>query len=140
MLDLVPVQKIRAILRDNKVIAVVGLSPKPERPSNQVARYMLDAGYRVIPVNPGQDEILGLPCYPDLLSVPEDVDIVTIFRRPDEVMPVVRDAVAKGARVVWMQQGIINEEAAKLAEENGLQVIMDRCIKVDHQQLNTGES
>jgi len=134
MIELLPQQQIQDILHNNTAIAVVGLSPKPERPSNQVAQYMLTAGYRIIPVNPGHREILGQPCYPDLLSVPEDVDIVNIFRRSEQVQPVVQDAITKKAKVIWMQAGIINEEAAKLAKDQGLLVIMDRCIKVDHQQ------
>ena len=140
MIQLSPLEQIQGILQSNTTIAVVGLSPKPDRPSHQVAQYMLSAGYRIIPVNPGQSEILGQVCYPDLCSVPEDIGIVNIFRRSDQVLEVVKDAIAKKAKVIWMQQGIINEEAAKLAEELGLQVIMDRCIKVDHQQfLNTSD-
>lgn len=136
MVELFSVQQIRDILLNNSVIAVVGLSPNPERPSNQVAQYLLAAGYRVIPINPGHRQILGQPCYPDLLSVPEHVDIVDIFRRSEQVLPVVQDAITKkNVKVIWMQEGIINEEVAKLAEEHGLSVIMDRCIKVDHQQF-----
>lgn len=138
MIQLPSLHQIRAILQNNTTIAVVGLSPKPQRPSNQVALYMLSAGYRIIPVNPGQREILGEVCYPDLESVPERIDIVNIFRRSDQVMPVVREAITKNAKVIWMQEGIINEPAARLAEENGLTVIMDRCIKVDHQQFFSG--
>lgn len=134
-MNLVPVEKIRSILSENSVIAVVGLSPKPTRPSNRVARYMQQAGYRIIPVNPGQFEILGQQCYPDLLSIPHKIDIVNIFRRADQVEPVVRDAIAIQAKVIWMQQGIINERAAQLGEENGLIVVMDRCISVDHQSF-----
>jgi predicted CoA-binding protein len=99
-----------------------------------VGCYLIQAGFRVIPVNPGHSEICGLKCYPDLISIPEPVDIVDIFRRSAEVLPVVEEAIAIGARVIWMQQGIINREAAELAENAGLIVIMDRCIKVDHMQ------
>lgn len=134
MIQLPSVQQIRAILQDNTIIAVVGLSPKTERPSNQVARYMLEAGYRIIPVNPGQNEILGAVCYPDLGSVPERIDIVNIFRRSDQVLPIVQDTLATKAKVIWMQEGIVSEPAARMAEEHGLIVIMDRCIKVAHQQ------
>jgi len=134
MIHLLSLQKIQAILHENSTIAVVGLSPKPIRPSNQVASYMIAAGYRIIPVNPGHDEILGQTCYPDLLSVPERIDIVNIFRRSDQVLPIVQDAIARKAKVIWMQEGVINEEAAKLAEGSGMTVIMDRCIMVDHQQ------
>ena len=133
MQQLAPVRKIRDILQECKHIAVVGLSPKPARPSNQVAAYMLRAGYDIIPVNPGHAEILGRPCYPDLQSVPGTIDMVNIFRRSEEVLPIVQAAIEKKVRVIWMQQGIVNEEAAALAEKQGITVIMDRCLKVDHQ-------
>jgi len=127
--------EISRILKDYRNIAVVGASPKVNRPSYQVAAYLMGAGYNVIPVNPGQEEILGLRCYPDLLAIPEPVEIVDIFRRSEEVGLVVEQAIAIGAKVVWMQQGIVNEAAAKKAREAGLKVIMDRCLKVDHQSL-----
>ena len=117
-----------------KTIAVVGLSPKPNRPSNQVALYLQQAGYSIIPVNPGQDTILGQTCYPSLSAVPARVDMVDIFRRSDEVPPVVAEAVAIGAKVVWMQDGIVNEAAAAVARKSGLIVVMDRCLKRDHLQ------
>ena len=128
-------KEINAILKDSKTIAVVGLSPKENRPSNQVARYLQDVGYRIIPVNPGQEEILGETCYPSLLDIPEPVDVVDIFRRSEEVLPVVEQAVKIKAKAVWMQQGIINEEAATLARSNGVAVVMDRCMKIDHASL-----
>ncbi len=126
-------RQIKEILGQARSIAVVGFSPKDNRPSNMVGRYLIEAGYRVFPVNPGQSEICGLPCYPNLVAIPEPVDIVDIFRRPEEVLPVVEEAIGIGARVVWMQQGIVNHEAAALAEAAGLTVIMDRCLKVEHQ-------
>jgi predicted CoA-binding protein len=126
---------IRRVLKDSKTIAVVGLSPKPQRPSHQVARYLMEAGYTIIPVNPGQDTILGLPCYPDLRAIPTQVDMVDIFRRPEAVLPIVEDAIAIGARFIWMQEGIVNKEAAAKAEAAGLIVIMDRCSKIDHLNL-----
>jgi predicted CoA-binding protein len=126
---------IRRVLKDSKTIAVVGLSPKPQRPSHQVARYLMEAGYTIIPVNPGQDTILGLPCYPDLRAIPTPVDMVDIFRRPQAVLPIVEDAIAIGARFIWMQEGIVNKEAAAKAEAAGLTVIMDRCTKIDHLNL-----
>ena len=126
---------IRRILRDSKIIAVVGLSPKPQRPSHQVARYLMEAGYTVIPVNPGHDEILGLTCYPNLQAIPTPVDMVDIFRRPVEVLPIVEDAIAINARFIWMQEGIVNKEAAAKATAAGLEVIMDRCTKIDHMNL-----
>jgi len=134
MQQLTPVRKIREILQECRRIAVVGLSPKPARPSNQVAAYMIRAGYDIIPVNPGHAEILDQPCYPDLRSVPGSIDMVNIFRRSEEVLPIVQAAMEKKVRVIWMQQGIVNEEAAALAKKQGITVIMDRCLKVDHQQ------
>ena len=127
--------EIRKILRYCRVIAVVGLSPKPVRPSHQVASYLLKAGYRIIPVNPGQSSILGQTCYPDLASIPEKVDLVDIFRRSEDVVPVVKQAIAVGSGVVWMQQGIVNEEAANLARKAGVRGIMDRCLSEDHRCL-----
>jgi predicted CoA-binding protein len=126
---------IGKLLKRVTTIAVVGLSPKESRPSNMVARYLLEAGYKVIPVNPGQTEILGEVCYPDLLSVPESIQIVNIFRRSEDVPPIVEQAVEIGAQAVWMQQSIINDDAAELARSKGLFVVMDRCIKVDHNNL-----
>ena len=135
MMQLPPVQQLQTIFADMKNIAVVGLSPKEIRPSHQVARYLQEVGYTIIPVNPGQSEILGRKCYPDLLSIEGPVDVVDIFRRADQVGPVVRDAISIAARVIWMQEGIINEQAAKVAEHAGLTVIMNRCMKVDHMQF-----
>ena len=129
------VTKIRRILEDSKTIAVVGLSPKPQRPSHRVARYLLAAGYTIIPVNPGQNTILGLPCYPNLRAITMPVDLVDIFRRPEAVLPVVEEAIAIGSRFIWMQEGIVNDKAAAKAEGAGLEVIMDRCTMVDHMNL-----
>lgn len=126
---------IRPFLRSAKVIAVVGLSPKENRPSNEVARYLQQVGYRIVPVNPGQDRILGEPCYPDLAAIPEPVDIVDVFRRAEEVLPIAQQAIAIGAKVLWLQQGIVNEEAARLVEAAGMTCIIDRCIKIEHQRL-----
>jgi uncharacterized protein len=127
--------QIKNILQSFQVIAVVGLSPKESRPSNEVAVYLQQNGYTVIPVNPGQTEILGRTCYPDLQSIPTPVDVVNVFRRSELVEPVVADAIKIKARVIWMQQGIVSERAADFARKAGLTVIMDRCIKVDHQDL-----
>ena len=129
------VTTICKVLRESKTIAVVGLSPKPNRPSHQVAFYLMEAGYTIIPVNPGQDTILGQTCYPNLRDIPTPVDMVDIFRRQEEVVPIVEDAIGIGARFIWMQEGIVNEEAAKKAEAAGLTVIMDRCTKIDHMNL-----
>lgn len=135
MMQLPPVENLKALFAGMKNIAIVGLSPKENRPSNQVARYLQDVGYTIVPVNPGPEEILGQKCYPDLLSIGGSIDVVDIFRRADQVVPVVRDAITIGAKVVWMQQGIVNDQAAKIAEEAGLMVFMDRCLKVDHMQF-----
>jgi hypothetical protein len=126
---------VAELLRRARTIAVVGLSPKENRPSNMVGRYLLAAGYTLFPVNPGQSEIFGLRCYPDLKSIAERIDIVDIFRRSEEVMPIVEEAVEIGAGAIWMQQGIVNQEAAEYARRHGLIVVMDRCIKVDHSLL-----
>ena len=127
--------QILSLLSESTTIAVVGLSPKSQRPSNSVALYLIAQGYKVIPVNPGHSEILGLACYPNLRAIPIAVDIVDIFRKSSEIGPIVDQAVEIGAGAVWMQQGIVNQEAALRAEEAGLTVIMDRCIKVEHFRL-----
>jgi predicted CoA-binding protein len=129
------VTTIRKVLRESKTIAVVGLSPKPNRPSHQVACYLMEVGYTIIPVNPGQDIILGQTCYPNLRDIPTPVDMVDIFRRQEEVLPIVEDAICIGARFIWMQEGIVNEEAAAKGKAAGLTVIMDRCTKIDHMSL-----
>lgn len=128
---------VNDILRSCSTIAVVGFSPKENRPSHMVGKYLIDAGYKVYPVNPGVSEVLGHTSYPDLASLPEKIDIVDIFRKSEDVLPIVEAAIAIQAKVVWMQQGIVNEEAAALAEKAGLKVIMDRCIKVDHQNMGS---
>jgi hypothetical protein len=128
-------ERIRALLESSRTIAVVGLSPRPARPSHRVARYLIAVGYRVIPVNPGHAEILGQPCYPNLQAVPEAIDIVDCFRRPDQVEPIAEAAVAIDAKVLWLQLGVVNEAAAELATRAGLAVVMDRCIYVDHAAL-----
>jgi len=123
-----------ALLRSVSTIAVVGISDKPERPSNEVARYLMAAGYRVFPVNPTLDEVLGQPCYPNLMAIPEEggVDLVDIFRASEHVGPVVDEAIAIGAKAVWMQEGVVNEAAAQAARAAGLPVVMDRCTKKVH--------
>lgn len=137
MFEISPVLPVNDILRSSSSIAVVGFSPKENRPSYMVGKYLIDAGYKVYPVNPGVDEILGHTSYPDLASLPEKIDIVDIFRKSEDVLSVVEAAIAIQAKVIWMQQGIVNQEAADLAEKAGLQVIMDRCIKVDHQNMGS---
>ena len=132
------IQKLRRILKENKTIAVVGLSSKWHRPSYFAAKYLKEHGYRIIPVNPGNDEILGEKCYASLLDIPEPVDVVDIFRRPKDVPPIVDEAIKIGAKVVWMQLGVINEEAAEKARNAGLEVVMDRCMKIEHARLFGG--
>jgi predicted CoA-binding protein len=129
------VNRIDAILRSCRTIAVVGLSGKRYRPSYGVAEYMQKAGYRIIPVNPQESQVLGEKCYPDLDSVPDEVDIIDIFRRSEFVPEIVEAAIRKGAKVIWMQEGVVHEEAAERAEKAGLAVIMDRCILKDHRRL-----
>ncbi|HKE21365.1 MAG TPA: CoA-binding protein [Bryobacteraceae bacterium] len=126
---------ITEILTSARTIAVVGLSGKRYRPSYGVAEYMQRAGYRIIPVNPHETEVLGETCYPDLDSVPEPVDIVDIFRRPESVPEIVEAAIRCGAKVVWMQESVVHEAAARRAESAGLAVVMDRCILKDHRRL-----
>lgn len=129
---------LKEIFQNCKTIAVVGCSPKPERAGNFVARFLQKQGYRVIPVNPGHAELIGERCYPSLRDIPEPVDMVDCFRRPEEMLSVVDDAIAIGAKVIWMQLGVINEEAAARAEAAGLKVVMDRCPKIDYPSLFFG--
>ena len=123
------------ILNCNRVVAMVGASPKPDRPSYKVVCYLKEQGYRVIPVNPGVGEILGEPCYPDLGSIPEPVDVVDIFRRSEEVPAIVEEAIKIGAKAVWMQEGVINEKAAAQARKAGLMVVTDKCMRKEHLNL-----
>ena len=129
------------MLGDAHTIAVVGLSSKPDRPSIGVAAYLQDHGYRVVPVNPNETEVLGERAYPSLLDLPEDlrVDVVDVFRRAEETPDIARDAVAIGARVLWLQAGIVNEEAYRVATEAGLEVIMGVCIRGTIRRLDTSE-
>ena len=126
---------LKEIFDTCRTIAVVGCSPKPERAGHYVARYLQDLGYRVIPVNPGHKELVGETCYPSLRDIPEKVDMVDCFRRAEEIPAIVEDAIAIGAKVVWMQLGIINEEAALRGEEAGLKMVMNRCPKIDYPRL-----
>ena len=115
-----------------KVIAVVGCSDNPERPSHQVASYLKDAGYRIIPVHPKHTEVLGEKCYPSLLDIPEPIEVVDIFRRSDQVLPSVEEAVRINAKAVWLQDGVTNPAAEQLARKNGLRVVADDCIMRQH--------
>jgi uncharacterized protein len=123
---------IRSILHSARTVAVVGLSGKVLRPSYFVAFYLQRHGYRVLPVNPREDEILGEPCYPSLADLPAPPDVVDVFRAPDAVPGIARDAAAAGARALWLQFGVISFEGAALAERAGLSVVMDRCMKIEH--------
>jgi uncharacterized protein len=129
--------RISDILRSARTIAVVGLSGKRFRPSYGVTEYMQRNGYRILPVNPYETEILGERCYPDLDSVPGPVDIVDIFRRPEFVPDIVEAAIRKGAHAIWMQEGVVHEAAARRAADAGLVVLMDRCILKDHRRFAT---
>ncbi|MBI2429496.1 MAG: CoA-binding protein [Ignavibacteriales bacterium] len=128
-------EELKKLLTETKTIAVVGASPKPWRDSGEISMFLQRKGYTVYPVNPRYDEVHGMKCYPDLKSIPEKIDMVDIFRNPDEVEPVIEEAITVGAKSVWMQLGVINEGAAQKAENAGLEVVMDRCIAVDHRAL-----
>ena len=129
---------LRRILAENRVIAVVGLSADWFRPSYFAAKYMQEHGYRIIPVNPKYPEILGQKCYKALREIPEKVDIVDCFRKTEDILPIARDAIAIGAKVLWQQLGVNNEEAAQLAEAAGLDSVLDRCVKIEHARLFGG--
>jgi Predicted CoA-binding protein len=128
-------QETKDILLSARTIASVGLSSNPEKESYGVVSYLKEQGYRIIPVNPTATEILGEKAYPDLSSVPEKVDVVQVFRKPEDVPPVVEEAIKIGAKVIWMQEGISHEEAAKKARAAGVQVIMDACMRAAHRRL-----
>lgn len=129
---------LRRVLQGNRVIAVVGLSPSWNRPSYFAAKYMLEHGYTVIPVNPAAAEILGQKSYPDLASIPVKVDMVDVFRKPEDALPIACEAVRIGARCLWLQLGVINREAVDAASAAGLDVVMDRCVKIEYARLFGG--
>lgn len=126
--------EIREIL-SMKNIAVVGMSKNPEKDAHQIPKYLMNSGYNVIPVNPTADEILGKKCYKNLREIPGSVDIVDVFRPSEDVPPIVRDAIAKGVKVIWMQLGISNKEATKEALEKGIKVVYNRCMMEEHRRL-----
>lgn len=132
-------EALRALLREAKTIAVVGLSPNPARPSHQVARYLKAAGYRIVPVNPGHDMILGEPSYPTLTAAAgaQPIDVVDVFRRSELVGPIVDEAIAVKPRLVWLQVGVQDAAACARAAAAGIPCVMDRCLMTDHQQLDT---
>ncbi|MDX9718270.1 MAG: CoA-binding protein [Thauera sp.] len=128
-------EAIRKLLQGSRTIAIVGISAKHDRPSHEVAHYLQKAGYKIIPVNPAYAEVLGEKCYPSLRDIPVKIDIVDVFRKPSDVLPVVDEAIAVGAGCVWMQLGVIAPEAAQKAAEAGLQVVVDLCTKIEHSRL-----
>ena len=132
------IETLRRILKTSHTIAVVGLSAQWFRPSFFAAKYLQEHGYRVIPVNPAYPEILGEKCYPSVRDVPEKIDVVDVFRKPADVPPIVEDAIAVGAKVLWMQIGVIHEEGARRAQDAGLEVVVDRCMKIEHARLFGG--
>ena len=132
------INTLRRILKQGKTIAVVGLSANWWRPSYFAAKYMQEHGYRIIPVNPQYREVLGEKCYANLRDIPEPVDVVDCFRRSEDIGPIADEAIAIGAKVLWLQLGVINHEAAEKARKAGLDVVMDRCVKIEHARLFGG--
>ena len=133
-----PTSQIRSILLQAKTIAVVGISEREDRASNYVSDYMQSQGYKIYPVNPNIEEWFGSKSYDSIEDVPDKIDIVDVFRRSASVMPVAEAAVASGAKVLWLQQGIVNQEAATFALDRGLEVVMDSCIMVEHKSMKLG--
>lgn len=127
--------EIRDILENTRTIAILGLSPKPDRESNKVGRYLKDQGYRIIPVRPGQKEILGERAYSALYDIQENVDIVDVFRNPSQIVPHAHEAIRVQPKIFWMQLGIENQEAATLLTDAGIDVVMNKCIKIEHDRL-----
>ncbi|MBT3234257.1 MAG: CoA-binding protein [Calditrichaeota bacterium] len=127
---------IKEILATKGKIVIVGLSPKPERDSNRVAQYMIGHGYEIVPVNPMSQEILGRKCYPSIADVPGEIAVVDVFRKSDDVPPIVEQAIAKGAKFLWLQLGVVHQEAAQTALNAGMGVVMNKCIKIEHSLKN----
>jgi predicted CoA-binding protein len=127
--------RIESIIAGTSVIAVVGASPNPGRPSHMVMSYLIENGFQVIPIRPKVKEILGRTCYENLVEVPLSVDVVDVFRKPEACPEIARAAVAIGAKTLWLQEGIVSDEAARIAREGGLQVVMNQCIKKVHQEM-----
>ena len=138
MIDMSDIRLLKRILQQHKTIAVVGLSADWFRPSYFAAKYMQEHGYRIIPVNPKYPEILGETCYPDLASIPHAVDVVDVFRKPSDTPAIAAEAVKIGAKVLWLQLGVVNADAQATAEQAGLTVVMDRCVKIEHARLSGG--
>lgn len=133
-------ESTRQLLRQARTIAIVGLSDKPDRDSNEVARYLLSQGYDIIPVNPNLTDVLGRPSFPSVTAIPPErrVDLVDIFRRSDQVEPIVTEAIARGVPAIWMQLGVRNDPVAEVARAQGLQVYQDVCIMQEHRRLHVG--
>ena len=133
-------RELRVLLGDAETIAVVGLSSRPDRPSHDVASYLQERGYRIVPVNPAETEVLGERAYPSLLEIPQDIriDVVDVFRRAEQTPDIARDAVAIGAKVLWLQDGIVNEDAYRIASDAGLEVIMGVCIMRTRERVMPG--
>jgi predicted CoA-binding protein len=129
-----PPEEIVQILRNSKVVAIVGLSDNRRRPSNRVGKYLKLRGYKIIPVNPRHEEILDLKSYANLLDIPDEIDIVDIFRKPETVGEVIDEALRKGVKVIWMQEGVVNETAARKAKDAGITVVMDRCMYKEYKK------
>jgi predicted CoA-binding protein len=132
--------ELRNILKSARTVASVGVSSNPQKPSYGIFQYLVEAGYQMLPVNPTTPEVMGKQTYPDLASIPVRIDVVQVFRKSEDVPPVVEQAIQAGAKVVWMQEGVVNAQAAKRAEEAGLKVVMDRCMRNTHQRLFGGLS
>ena len=132
--------ELRNILKSVRTVACVGVSSNPQKPSYGIFQYLVEAGYHMVPVNPTTPDIMGRLTYPDVVSIPQKIDVVQVFRKPEDVPPVVEQAIRAGAKVVWMQEGIVNPQAARQAEEAGLKVVMDRCMMKTHQRLLGGLS
>ena len=138
MSDNTDINTLRRILKQSHTLAIVGLSANWYRPSFFAAKYMQEHGYRIIPVNPAYQEILGEKCYPSLKDIPENIDIVDCFRKSEDIEPIAKEAIDIGAKILWMQLGVMNEKAAKMAREAGLEVVQDRCVKIEHGRLFGG--
>ena len=138
MSDNTDINTLRRILKQSRTLAIVGLSANWYRPSFFAAKYMQEHGYRIIPVNPAYEEVLGEKCYPSLKEIPEEIDIVDCFRKSQDIEPIAKQAIEIGAKVLWMQLGVVNEKAATMAREAGLEVVQDRCVKIEHGRLFGG--
>jgi predicted CoA-binding protein len=138
MSDNTDINTLRRILQRPKTIAVVGLSANWYRPSYFAAKYLQEHGYRVVPVNPAYKEVLGEKCYPSLKDIPEQIDVVDCFRKSEDIEPIAREAIEVGAKVLWLQIGVMNEKAAVAARAAGLEVVQDRCMKIEHGRLFGG--